>query len=402
MDHSIEKSEKNFFVEVKSIIKTARQNAYSAVNSAMVQAYWLTGRRIVLQEQQGEKRAKYGAYIIKNLSIELSSEFGEGFSERSIREFRQFYLAFSEEEIQRTVSAKMKSNEGDPQNKIRRTTSAEFDFSQSLAAWNLFETTIGPTMWDQLSWSHYKLLMRITSIEARQYYIKETIKNHWAVRTLDRNIATQYYERLLMSQSKDPVISEMQDKTKGFQTDKMEFIKNPSVLEFLNLPSNTGYTEAEIERAIINNLQKFLLELGKGYAFVDRQKLIRTDKRDYFIDLVFYNYILKCFVLIDLKTERISHQDVGQMDMYVRMYDEIEKQDSDNPTLGIVLCSETDEDIARYSILKGNEQIFASKYKLYLPTEEELRAEIEREKLNLRLQLGKGGGDIGQEATVDC
>jgi hypothetical protein len=181
----------------------------------------------------------------------------------------------------------------------------------------------------------------------------------------------------------------MQSKTQEFQNNKLEFIKSPNVLEFLNLPANTGYTEASLEKAILNELQKFLLELGKGYAFVERQKLIRTENRDYFIDLVFYNYILKCFVLIDLKTERITHQDVGQMDMYVRMFNEKEKSESDNPTLGIVLCSETDQDIARYSILKGNEQIFATKYKLYLPTEEELRAEIEREKLNLKLQLQK-------------
>ena len=181
----------------------------------------------------------------------------------------------------------------------------------------------------------------------------------------------------------------MQSKTQEFQNNKLEFIRSSSVLEFLNLPANSGYTEANLEKVILNDLQKILLELGKGYAFVERQKLIRTENRDYFIDLVFYNYTLKCFVLIDLKTERITHQDVGQMDMYVRIFNEKEKSESDNPTLGIVLCSETDQDIARYSILKGNEQIFATKYKLYLPTEEELRAEIEREKLNLKLQLEK-------------
>jgi predicted nuclease of restriction endonuclease-like (RecB) superfamily len=225
---------------------------------------------------------------------------------------------------------------------------------------------------------------------AREYYIKETAANAWSVRTLDRNIASQYYQRLLASQVKEPVVQEMEAKTAVFQKNKLEFIKNPSVLEFLNLPMHSSMTESKIETAIIDNLHHFLLELGKGFAFVERQKLIRTDAREYFIDLVFYNYILKCFVLIDLKTDRISHQDVGQMDMYVRMYDETIKSDDDNPTVGIVLCSETDHDIARYSILKGNEQIFATKYKLYLPTEEELAAEIEREKEMIRLQLENG------------
>ncbi len=212
------------------------------------------------------------------------------------------------------------------------------------------------------------------------------------VRALDRNISTLYYERLLKSPNQEPVKQEMLEKIKPLQTDKYEFIKNPSVLEFLNLPANMGYTEDELEKALLNNLEQFLLELGKGYAFVERQKRIRTETRDYYIDLVFYNYILKCFVLIDLKTHQITHQDVGQMDMYVRMFDERICGKQDNPTIGIVLCSETDQDIARYSILKNNEQIFATKYKLYLPTDEELRAEIEREKLHLRLQLGKNGG----------
>ena len=196
-------------------------------------------------------------------------------------------------------------------------------------------------------------------------------------------------ERLFLSHAKKTVSKEMEMKTKHFQIDKNEFIKSPAILEFLNIPSNRSYTEADLEKAIIDNIQAFLLEMGKGYAFVERQQLIRTEVKDYFIDLVFYNYIIKCFVLIDLKTERITHQDVGQMDMYVRMYDENKKAENDNPTIGIVLCSETDQDIARYSILKGNEQIFASKYKLYLPSEEELRAEIEREKLNFKLQSGQ-------------
>ncbi len=361
---------KNYISEIKEILNSAKKQVYTAVNSAMVQAYWLIGKRIVEEEQNGKERADYGKFIIENLSIELTSEFGKGFSVRSIREYRQFYLTFNDKAIQRTLFAESLNKN----NVIRHSLSAELNKSKR------------PTMWSRLSWSHYRLIMRVSNIEAREYYIKETAENHWSVRTLDRNIATQYYERLFLSHNKDEVKKEMQEKTKEFKLDKNEFLKSPAILEFLNIPANKGYTENQLENAIINNLHNFLLELGKGYAFVERQKLIRTGTRDYFIDLVFYNYMLKCFVLIDLKTERITHQHVGQMDMYVRMYDEKIKSDDDNPSIGIVLCSETDGAIARYSILKGNEQLFASKYKLYLPTEDELKNEIEQEKLNFKLQ----------------
>jgi predicted nuclease of restriction endonuclease-like (RecB) superfamily len=236
--------------------------------------------------------------------------------------------------------------------------------------------------------------MRVSNPEARAWYFREVSEQSWDVRTLDRNVSTQYYERLLMSQVKKPVKKEMRSKTGKYQKDKLEFIKNPSVLEFLGLPGKTGYSEAVLEKAIIDHLQQFILELGKGFAFVERQQLIRTETSDYYVDMVFYNYILKCFVLIDLKTSRITHQDVGQMDMYVRMYDELKRNEGDNPTIGILLCSETDKDIARYSILKGNEHLFATKYKLYLPTEEELRIEIEREKEVIRLQLEENKGDL--------
>ncbi len=364
-EKAVQVNETTLILDVKKIIQQAKSKAYTAVNSAMVQAYWLTGRRIVEEEQGGEKRAEYGKYVIATLSRELTAEFGRGFSVRSLREFRQFYTTFPEflESLELDVS-------------IRRTLSAESQaHPESVASWSF------------LSWSHIKKIMRISDPAARDYYIKETAANAWSTRTLDRNISTQYYQRLLASQVKEPVVREMEAKTASLQDEKLDFIKSPSVLEFLNLPMQTGLTESKIETAIIDNLHHFLLELGKGFAFVDRQKLIRTDTRDYFIDLVFYNYILKCFVLIDLKTERVTHQDVGQMDMYVRMYDETIKGEDDNPTVGIVLCSETDHDIARYSILKGNEQIFASKYKLYLPTEEELASEIAREKELIRLQL---------------
>jgi predicted nuclease of restriction endonuclease-like (RecB) superfamily len=222
--------------------------------------------------------------------------------------------------------------------------------------------------------------MRVSNPDARVYYLKEAAEQMWSSRTLDRNISTLYYERLLSSQVKAPVIAEMQEKTKDFQNDVFEFIKNPSVLEFLGLPANKGYTESELEHAIIDQMQHFLLELGKGFAFVDRQKLIRTETSDFYIDLVFYNYMLKCFVIVELKTNNITHQDIGQLDMYVRMYDDLKRGDDDNPTIGILLCTETDQIVAKYSVMNENKQLFATKYMAYLPTEEELNKEIERQK----------------------
>jgi predicted nuclease of restriction endonuclease-like (RecB) superfamily len=304
----------------------------------MVEAYWNIGKRIVQEEQHGKERAEYGKEIIKKLSEELTTEFGKGFSQRTLWEMKQFYLTFIQFEKLRTVCAVLK-------------------------------------------WSHIKLIMRVTNKEAQQWYLKEAAEQNWSVRTLDRNISTLYYQRLLSSQEKNSVQTEMHDKTNEFQKDSFEFIKNPAVLEFLNLPINLGYTEKELEKALIDNLQKFILELGKGYAFVERQQLIRTETSDFYIDLVFYNFILKCFVLIELKTTKLNHQDIGQLDMYVRMYDDLKKQESDNPTIGILLCTETDHTIAKYSILNDKEQLFASKYMPYLPTESELIAEIERERI---------------------
>ena len=266
--------------EIKQILTLARQKAYLSVNSAMIEAYWLIGKRIVEEEQQGKERAAYGEEILKTLSIELTKDFGKGFGERNLRDFRQFYLSFQEKEIWHTVCAK-------------------------------------------LSWSHIRLIMRVESKDAQKYYLQEAAENHWSVRTLDRNISTLYYHRLLSSQIKDTVIQEMQEKTKDFQLDKLEFIKNPSVMEFLGVPNNSGYTETVLEQAIINQMQKFILELGKGFAFVDRQQLVRTETSEFYIDLVFYNYILKCFVIIELKTHKLTHQDIGQLDMYVRMYDDL-------------------------------------------------------------------------------
>lgn len=230
------------------------------------------------------------------------------------------------------------------------------------------------------------VLLQVKDSKARAWYEKEAWEQTWNVRTLQRNVSSQYYYRMLQTQKQELVEKEMKETTAEYQSNKLEFIKNPVVAEFLGLASNTDFTESDLEKSILTNLQKFLMELGKGYAFVARQQHIHTEKQEYFIDLVFYNYILKCFVLIDLKTQKITHQDVGQMDMYIRMYDELKRSEGDNPTIGIVLCSETDEDIARYSVMHGNEQLFASKYKLYLPTEEELREEIKMQKTMFYLQ----------------
>lgn len=327
------------------IIESSQKAAYQAVNTTLIQRNWLLGYRIASEEMQGEGRAKYGAEIIKKLSKELSAEYGKGFTKSNLYSFYSFYKTYPE--IFQTVSGK----------------------SQRL-----------------LSWSHYAVLLQVNDEKARAWYEKEAAEQTWSVRTLQRNISSQYYYRMLQTQKRDMVESEMKKLTTEYQSDKLEFIKNPVIAEFLGLVSNTDFTESDLEKSILSNLQKFLMELGKGYAFVARQQHIHTEKQDYFIDLVFYNYILKCFVLIDLKTQKITHQDVGQMDMYIRMYDELKRSDGDNPTIGIVLCADTDEDIAKYSVLHGNEQLFASKYKLYLPTEEELRAEIETQKAMFYLQ----------------
>lgn len=327
------------------IIESSRKAAYQAVNIALVQRNWLIGYRIAEEELQGEVRSEYGLKIIKKLSKELTERYGKGYDRTNLYHCLRFYKMFPQ-----IVDTVCRQSEG------------------------------------LLSWSHYRALLQVEDEKARVWYEKEALGQTWGVRTLQRNISSQYYYRMLQAQRKDLVENEMKELTSKYQNDKLEFIKNPVVAEFLGLSPNTDFTESDLEKSILSNLQKFLMELGKGYAFVARQQRIHTEKQDYFIDLVFYNYILKCFVLIDLKTERITHQDVGQMDMYIRMYDEMKRSEGDNPTIGIVLCSETDEDIARYSVMHGNEQLFASKYKLYLPTEEELRAEIETQKAMFYLQ----------------
>lgn len=328
------------------IIESSKQSAYQAVNIALLRRNWLIGYRIAEEELKGGNRSEYyGEEIIKNLAKKLTEQYGRGFTKSNLYSFYAFYKAYPD----------------------------------------IFQTLSGKSL-RLLSWSHYAALIQVKDKAARDWYEKESLEQTWSVRTLQRNISSQYYYRMLQTQAPDLVETEMKKLTEEYQKDKLEFIKNPVIAEFLGLSTNPDFTESDLEKSILSNLQKFLMELGKGYAFVARQEHIHTEKQDYYIDLVFYNYILKCFVLIDLKTDKITHQDIGQMDMYIRMYDELKRGVDDNPTLGIVLCSETDEDIARYSILRGIEQLFASKYKLYLPTEEELKIEIERQKENFYLQ----------------
>lgn len=329
--------EGTFVNDIKAIIEQGRQKAYSSVNTAMIETYWKIGRRIVEEEQNGRKRAEYGAQLIEYLAGQLANDYGSSYSPRYLRSFRKFYTVFPDYEI-----------------------------------WK--------SRFPNLMWTHVYRALRVTDETAIRWYLSEASIQMWTIKTLDRNINTQYYERHLS-------LPQPNDNTNVVAVEKSEVLKNPVMAEFLGFKRNDNYSESDLESAIISHLQDFIMELGKGFAFVGRQQLIRTAAQDYFIDLVFYNIILKCYVLIDLKIGKVTHQDVGQMDMYVRMFDELKRTETDNPTIGILLCSETDEDIARYSVLKGNEQLYATKYKLYLPSPEQLRKEIERQKEIYHLQL---------------
>lgn len=328
----------NLLTDTRQIIDASRKAAYRAINVVMLQRNWLLGKRIHEEILNGKERADYGAEVVKNLSKKLTEIYGKGFTKSYLYNFIRFYNVFP----------------------------------------NIFQTAIGKS--ELLSWTHYYLLLDVQDAKARNWYAHEAFAETWSVRTLRRNIASQYYYRLLQSQDKQPVIDEMHRLTATMQGDRLEFVKNPMVVEFLGLSPNTDFSESKLETSIISHLQHFIMELGKGYAFVARQQHIHTDMGDFYIDLVFYNYILKCFMLIDLKTTQISHQDVGQMDMYVRMYDSLKRTEGDNPTIGLILCSETSADMARYSILKENKQLFQAKYLTFLPSEEQLRQEIEQQK----------------------
>ena len=329
----VAKIDVKLIADIREIVANGRSSAYQAVNAAMIETYWKIGERIICEEQAGNGRAEYGKNIIKQLSSYLQIEFGDGFSERYLRAFRKFYTLMPDFQI-----------------------------------WK--------SRFPNLTWTHIYRALRVDNNVAIRWYLETASQQMWSVRTLDRNIATQYYERHFdtpqLPSSEEEIV-------------KTEIIKNPIIAEFLGLKNN-NFSESDLENAIISHLQDFIMELGRGFAFIGRQQLIRTESNDYYIDLVFYNVVLKCYVLIDLKIGKITHQDVGQMDMYVRMYDELKRTEGDNPSIGIVLCSETDSDIAKYSILKGNEQLFATKYKLYLPTAEQLTKEIERQKEIYTLQ----------------
>jgi predicted nuclease of restriction endonuclease-like (RecB) superfamily len=350
-----------FYSSVAEVLENARTNSYRAVNFAMVEAYWNVGRMIVEEEQQGKKRAGYGEALIRCLSEQLTLDFGKGFNVSNLWAFKQFHSAFP---ILRTVCGEF----------------SEKHLSRKQRSNNDPALSIPYALRRELTWSHYRLLIRVEKQEARQWYMNEAADQNWSTRTLERQINSLYYERLKMSRDKKPVIEEMQEKTTLLVSTPRDFIKDPYILEFLGIPDAHKFREADLEQAIIGKLQAFMLELGKGFAFVARQQHISTETKDFFIDLVFYNYLLKCFVLIDLKTGELSHQDIGQMDMYVRLYEDKYKSPDDNPTIGIILCTDKDETVVKYSVLKENKQLFASKYKLYLPSEQELIEEIEREK----------------------
>ena len=331
----------NLVSDACAIIDFSTNMAHRTVNWALVQRNWLLGKRIAEEELKGQERAEFGGKTVQNLADELQRIYGkgQGLDFGNLYKYLRFYKSFP----QILASPRPK-----------------------------FITT--------LTWTHFRHLIRIPDETARNWYAKEAAEQSWTVQTLQRNIASQYYYRLLKAPDKEKVEAEMQANTRQQQDDRLEFVKNPFVAEFLGMKISRDYLESDLETCIIGNLQNFMMELGKGFAFVERQKRIVTEVRDYFIDLVFYNYIIKCFVLIDLKTSTITHQDVGQMDMYVRMYDEKFRQGDDHPTLGIILCAETDQDVMRYSVLSDKSQLYASKYLLYLPTPEQLRAEIERQK----------------------
>jgi len=322
------------------IIRGARQRALQAVDAVQVQTCWLVGQHIVEFEQGGQARAAYGKRLLTTLADSLSNQFGKGFDVSNLRKMRMFYLTFP----------------------------------------------IRDTLRLELSWSHYRSLLKVENPKAREWYVKEAIIQNWSTRALDRQISTLYYERLLSSTDRQAIEAEATEQIQTLQQTPRDFVRDPVMLEFLGLPNTGRLLETDLEQALMNQLQSFLLELGKGFAFVARQQRISTESKDFYIDLVFYNYLLKCFVIFDLKKGELTHQDIGQMDMYVRMYDDLKRSPDDNPTVGIVLCTHKDASIVRYSVLHGNEQLFASKYMLVLPSEDELRAELDRERATLLAQ----------------
>ena len=325
--------DKSLLNNIKILLESSRQQLQQTVNTAMVQTYWHIGRLIVEEEQNGNNRAEYGKQQLLILSEELTKDFGKGFDARNLRNMRQFYRCFPK--------------------------------------WQTVST--------ELSWSHYVRLMRVENTTTKEWYMAEAIANNWSVRALDRQISVLYYERLLSSKEKAPVKLEAHKQVQNLQISSKDVLREPYIFDFLNLP-HKSLLESDVEQSLIDNLQQFLLELGRGFAFVSRQERLHVEDQDFYIDLVFYNFKLKCFLLVDLKIGKLTHQDVGQMDTYVRIYDKFHKGEDDNPTIGLILCSEKSEAVAKYSVLSDSKQLFSSKYLPFLPTEEELRIELLRER----------------------
>lgn len=382
--------DEDLFGRVVSILEQAKSNVVRSVNSNMVLAYWLIGREIVLGVQEGEERAGYGRQVIKSLSSRLKNRYGRGFSVASLENFRKLYLTFEDRgpnslpagrELTSTALAAQKSYPGRELNDstalIRAADSDNFKIFSA-----------------ELTWSHYRAIMRVSDKKARDFYEREAIECGWSKAQLERQIHSSLYNRIVANQGSDGLLSSERERLPGKSVSPQEILRSPMVLEFLNLPDSATLHESDLEQAIINNLQSFLLEMGKGFSFVARQKHIRFDDEDFFVDLVFYNFILKCFVLVDLKMGKLSHGDVGQMDGYVRLYEDRFKVEGDNPTVGLILCSDKSEAVAQYSVLSEGRQIFASKYLQFLPSEEALRLEIERERNLLESRREEARGDV--------
>ena len=377
-------SQMELFNDACTIIEQAQVVAYRAVNETLIKRNWLLGLRIQ-HEVLKDTRATYGERIIAELAKRLTERYGNGFIKRNLWHFIDFYVKHPD--FFQTISGEnvivnaVSSQSATAENNIVNAAGSQFSTA------NILQTVTAKSP-IRLSWTHYRIILQESNAEARTWYENEAANEMWSTRTLQRNVSSQYYHRMLKSQDKTKVHDEMVKLTVPLQ-DRLEYLKNPVVAEFLGFNNNTAYTENDLEQRIIDHLIPFLMELGKGFTLADRQKRIHTEKEDYYIDLVFYNYNLRCFVLIDLKTTKLRHQDVGQMDMYVRMYDEMMIPQGHNPTIGLLLCADTDEDVAHYSVLNGSDQLFAAKYLTYMPTQEELRREIEQQKEFFRLQHEK-------------
>ena len=376
MKHDKEKNEimkvqESLFDRIVSILEHARTNVVRSVNSNSVLAYWLIGREIVEELQRGEARAEYGQQIMEKLSAQLNKRFGKGYSVANLKNFRQFYQVFPERLIRYLPGSEF------PDEQKRYLPGSQSGIQPKLTPAGGEELS---GFHPNLSWSHYRALMRVSNDDARLFYELEAAECGWSKMQLERQIQTSYYERILKKKGKNGLLSASRERLPGDSLAPIHLLKSPYILEFLDLPDGPALHESELEQAIIANLKSFLLELGKGFSFVSRQKHIRFDDEDFYVDLVFYNFILKCFLLIDLKIGKLNHSDVGQMDGYVRLFEDRFKVSGDNPTIGLILCSDKSEAVAKYSVLKEGKQLFAAKYLNFLPSEEELQKELERER----------------------